>query len=219
MNARRALSILSLSVLILNIGAARAQKPSAPTDKPAAAAPAPPPAATVGTRVITRAELDARVQQMLEEYRARKGAALPAEMRDLVRRQVLEGLIRAQLMTLEARRQGALAGVGEAEAALKQMPLFNPEGKFDPSRFAAVKASQPVQSRRRSRACASSWARESSLPAWRIGSRRRRPRLAPPPRGSFRERRWTSSRSSRGTSQALSPSPASRRSRSTTGIT
>ena len=145
MNARRALSILSLSVLILNIGAARAQKPSAPTDKPAAAAPAPPPAATVGTRVITRAELDARVQQMLEEYRARKGAALPAEMRDLVRRQVLEGLIRAQLMTLEARRQGALAGVGEAEAALKQMPLFNPEGKFDPSRFAAVKASQPVQ--------------------------------------------------------------------------
>ena len=144
---RRAVSVLTLLVLAILTCAAFAQQPAARA--PRAAQPGAPAAnatvATVGGHPIPRAELDQRVQQVLADYAQRKGGALPADMTDLVRRQVLEGLIRAQLMTLEAARQGLTASEAEGEAALRQLPVFSPGGKFDAARYEQIRTTQPQQ--------------------------------------------------------------------------
>jgi parvulin-like peptidyl-prolyl isomerase len=63
-------------------------------------------------------------------------------MRDLLRRQVLESLIRLELLTLEAKRQGITATAAEAEEVLKRDAFFNPGGQFDQNRYVAVKTTQ-----------------------------------------------------------------------------
>ncbi len=146
MNRRNAVAILTLLVLAISTCAVFAQQPAARAAKPATAAPAASaPVATIGGRVIPRGELDQRLQQVLAEYAQRKGGAPPADMHDLVRRQVLEGLIRAQLMALEAKRRGMLATEAEGEEALKQLPVFNPGGHFDAARYQGIKTTRPVE--------------------------------------------------------------------------
>ncbi|MBK7368823.1 MAG: SurA N-terminal domain-containing protein [Candidatus Eisenbacteria bacterium] len=111
--------------------------------RPAAAAPAAPAAATVGTRRIPKDDLDRRTAMAITQFSQRSGnRELPADMRDLVRRQVLEGLIRQELLTLEANRTGVTATVAEAEEIVKREPFFNPGGQFDPTRLQAVKTTQ-----------------------------------------------------------------------------
>lgn len=111
--------------------------------RPAAAAPAGPAAATVGTRRILKDDLDRRTTMAVAEFSQRSGnRELPPEMRDLVRRQVLESLIRQELFTLEAKRTGVTASAAEAEEIVKREPYFNPGGQFDNARFQAVKTTQ-----------------------------------------------------------------------------
>lgn len=111
--------------------------------RPAAAAPAAPASATVGTRRIPKDDVDRRTLQAIAEFSQRSGnRELPPEMRDLVRRQVLESLIRQELFTLEAKRTGVTASVAEAEEIVKREPYFNPGGQFDNTRFQAVKTTQ-----------------------------------------------------------------------------
>ncbi len=104
----------------------------------AAKAPA---VATVGPLEISRDDFERRAAQSVADYRARAGSEIPAELRPLARRQLLEGLIRFELMVLETRRTGAAASLGEAEQVIQRDPFFNPGGHFDPQKFAAVKAS------------------------------------------------------------------------------
>jgi parvulin-like peptidyl-prolyl isomerase len=101
--------------------------------------------ATVGAQRIPRAEFDARVQQTLAEFRQRSTAELPAELRPLLERQVLENLIRARLLVLEAPRAGVTVSAAEAEAELRREPFFQENGRFSEARFAAVKASDPAR--------------------------------------------------------------------------
>ncbi len=116
----------------------------AQTPRGGAAAPRPRAVATVGTRSIDAQEFEGRVRAALEQYRSR-GANVPAEALPTLRRQVLEGAIRAEWTTLEAIRTGALVSVAEAEEAMKRDPVFNPGGRFDETRWLTIRATQKPQ--------------------------------------------------------------------------
>lgn len=137
--------VLLITALAISPGGANAQ---APTPSGATAAPRSAPAAaiaTVGPRRIDRTEFERRAEAALREFGGRTGGNLGAEVKDLVRRQVLESLIRLNLLTLEAQRLGIAASTAEAEAQLQRDPFFNPGGRFDESRFQAVKQQNPAQ--------------------------------------------------------------------------
>ncbi len=104
---------------------------------PPAAGPA---VATVGDMRISKAEFEQRANATLDEYRTRSGGAVPDEFVPIVRRQVLEGLIRMDLLALEASRRGALATVAEAEDQIRKEPFFNPGGQFDANKFNTVRS-------------------------------------------------------------------------------
>jgi parvulin-like peptidyl-prolyl isomerase len=139
-NARQGLWIVAVAGIGLSSLQALAQGPAGAPPRPGAAKPA---IATVGTHHVTREEWERRSAVAIAEFSRRNGnAELPAEMRDLVRRQVLEGQIRFEMLALEARRTGVTASATEAEAILKQDPFFNPGGRFDETRFITVKTTQ-----------------------------------------------------------------------------
>ncbi len=101
--------------------------------------------ATVGPRRIERAEFEQRAASALADFSARTPGKIDDEVKDLLRRQVLESLIRLNLLVLEAQRTGITASPLEAEAQLKRAPFFNPGGQFDESRYQAIKQQQPAQ--------------------------------------------------------------------------
>lgn len=140
MNARQAVLLAALAVVTAASIEALAQggPPASGT-----AAPPRPAVATVGTRAIPRDEWERRCALALEEFSRRNAAGeLPAEVKDIVRRQVLESQVRIELLVLEAKRSGVTAPAAEAEALLKQDPFFNPGGKFDEQRYLAIKTTQ-----------------------------------------------------------------------------
>jgi parvulin-like peptidyl-prolyl isomerase len=143
-NARRILSIVMLLAAAVPLGAALAQAPLTPAAKAPAAAPKPA-IATVGTRRVNKDEFDQRSVLAISEFAQRNGGKeLPAEFRDLIRRQVLEGMIRIQLLIQEAARTGVTVDPLVAEEQMKKDPFFNPNGTFDPNRFLSVKTTQPA---------------------------------------------------------------------------
>ncbi len=119
--------------------------PRAGAAAPKAQAPAlPPAAATVGTLRIAQAELEQRVQQALADYKGRTQTDVPPEIMPVVRRQVLEGLIRRDLLVLEAQRRGLQASEQEAEAQLRKDAFFQVNGKFDSIRYQQVRLQNPA---------------------------------------------------------------------------
>ncbi len=122
-----------------------AQTPGARGVPAAPRTPAPPPAvATVGPMSVTELEFEQRASQAMAEYRARTNSVIPEEIVPVVRRQLLESLIRRDLLMLEARRRGMLATEQAAEEQLKKDPFFQVAGKFDPGRFNQVKTQNPA---------------------------------------------------------------------------
>jgi parvulin-like peptidyl-prolyl isomerase len=127
-----------------------AAKPSSPskstaskTAKPAAAAE--PAVAVVAGRRITRAAFEQRVRDAEESYRQRSNAPVPATYRPTMRRQVLEAMIREQILTLEAKRRGMGLTDAQAEQELKKDAFFQRDGVFDEAKFITVKNTQPEQ--------------------------------------------------------------------------
>ena len=138
MKARRGFTALVLLALALPSLMAWAQtRPSVP------ARSASPAIATVGNRSIPRDEFDRRSAQTIQQFAGR--GDVPPEMRDIVRRQLLETLIRMQMLVQEARRTGVTVSPLEAEAELKKEPFFNPGGQYDASRMLAIKTTQKPQ--------------------------------------------------------------------------
>jgi parvulin-like peptidyl-prolyl isomerase len=143
---------LAASVVLIAGGAwlALAQTPGAtksgptlvPKPTPAKTAPASPPIATVGPRSVTHQEFESREQQAISDYRQRLNQDIPSELRPAMRRQLLESLIRREMLVLEAQRRGITVSDEEAEQQLMQDAFFNPGGKFDPQRYQVVKTTQ-----------------------------------------------------------------------------
>lgn len=137
MRATSSLRWFSVGMLALAAWAARAQtRPPAP-----GAAAEQPAVATVGSRRIPTSEFEQRAAQSLSDYQARSGTAVPGDLLPIIRRQILESLIRTDLLTLEAERRGVTASGAEAEEQLKRDPFFSPGGRFDENRWNSVKAS------------------------------------------------------------------------------
>ncbi len=124
--------------------AAFAQQPPVAPVPPGGGSRNAPAIATVGPVRITQAEYDSRVGGAMEQYRARLGSEVPAGLKPVVRRQVLEGFIRRGLLGLEAERRGIVASPAEAEAELKRDAFFQKDGVFNEAKFLALKSGQPA---------------------------------------------------------------------------
>ena len=129
------IALAAFTALARPAAAPRAAK-SAATPKPAAAGDI----ATVGSLHIPRAQYEARLAAALEGYRQRNGSEVPDALAPIFHREVLEGMIRMDLLMLEAERRGVRGTDAEAEELLQRDPFFNPAGRFDAAKFAAVKA-------------------------------------------------------------------------------
>ncbi len=127
---RAASAVLVVSSLMLTVAASLAQGP--------ASVPA---VAIVGGRRIERNEFETRLAVVQQQIAQRQGER-PAEFKDLLRRQMLETMIRLNLLTLEAKRTNVTVTGAEAEAALKRDPFFSPNGQFDPERWRLTRMSQ-----------------------------------------------------------------------------
>src|SRR5438094_845380 len=122
----KCLGLAAILIILTAMGA-----DSAPRRRGGAGAPRPPLAAahsavmaTVGPLTITRDQFEERAAAGRAEYEKRTGAALTPEISSVLDRQILESLIRAHLLLLEAQRRGLAVSEREAEAQLKQDPLF-----------------------------------------------------------------------------------------------
>lgn len=123
--------VIMLSLLSLAVCAAFAQS--------AGKSPA---VATVAGRRIERAEYEARLATMRAQV-AQRGGERPAEFQELLRRQVLETMVRLELLKLEAKRQGLTPTAAAAESSLQRDPFFSPQGRFDAERWRLTRLSQP----------------------------------------------------------------------------
>lgn len=121
--------VLSLATLAVCAAFAQSSAPSAVV-------------ATVAGRPIARDEYDKRLATLRAQV-AQRGGERPAEFDELLRRQVLETMIRLELLKLESKRQGLTATSAEAESALKKDPFFNRDGRFDAERWRMTRLSQP----------------------------------------------------------------------------
>lgn len=100
--------------------------------------------ARVGTLPIGADELEGAVAQYKEAQEQASGQKLTdAQMPDF-QRTVLEQLVRQRLLRLEARRQRIPVADSEAIGFLQAQPMFRPNGKYDPSRWAAF-SSDPAR--------------------------------------------------------------------------
>jgi hypothetical protein len=133
-NARRWMSWGVLALLSVPVWHASAQAPAAGAAKP--------PVATVATRRIERDEFERRLASYQQQLSAR-GENRPVELMELLRRQMLETLIRMNLLTLEAQRLGITASGAEAESVLKSDPYFSPNGRFDSQRWQMTRLAEP----------------------------------------------------------------------------
>ncbi len=113
--------------------------------------PGPPPPAPSGGRTVARVgqmrigydELDQQERQALQLYRDRNRTEVAPELVPLIRRQVLENLIRQRLLALDARRRGLTVSDAEAEAQLKLDPAFQQGGIFNEAKYLAIRAANP----------------------------------------------------------------------------
>ena len=101
--------------------------------------------ATVGPLRLDRQALDERAEGALADFQKRLGSDPSAEIKTILRRQALEGLIRAHLLILEAKRLGITVSDAEAEAHLKEAPFFKPGGTFSEALFRKAKASDAAR--------------------------------------------------------------------------
>ncbi|HYM80803.1 MAG TPA: peptidyl-prolyl cis-trans isomerase [Candidatus Limnocylindria bacterium] len=95
--------------------------------------------ATVGSLRVTRAEYDQRSSRLMADFKSRTGAEPPAEVQPVIRRQLLENMIRHRLLMLEVERRGLTVTDAEAEAELQRDPALQRDGQFDRARFLAFK--------------------------------------------------------------------------------
>lgn len=136
MRARVGLAGLTLVALCAPAVHVLAQVAPAPSTAPAVA--------TVGGRRVERNEFDTRLQAAERQLAARRGEQ-PAELRDVLRRQLLETLIRLNLLILESKRVGTPVSTAEAESALKLDPYFSPNGRFDAARWNLTRTTQSAR--------------------------------------------------------------------------
>jgi peptidyl-prolyl cis-trans isomerase D len=100
----------------------------------------PPVAAVVNGHAITQAELDRRVQAEREQLRLQLGANYDPSQIDTerLRREVLDGMIREQLLTDVSHRMGLAVSDNALRAQIIAEPAFQRDGRFDNTAYQEI---------------------------------------------------------------------------------
>ena len=101
--------------------------------------------ARVGHLRIAYDDLDKAEQEAHKLYRDRNRTEIDPGLVPVVRRQVLENLIRQRLLTLDASRRGMTVSDAEAEAQVRRDPVFQQGGLFNEAKYLAIKAANPTK--------------------------------------------------------------------------
>jgi parvulin-like peptidyl-prolyl isomerase len=114
----------------------------------ASPAPSPKPLPVPSNRIgivdgipILDEEWDRLAKPYYEEVEARAGRPITEEERRLLKRNVLDELIRERLWLADARRRGIRATEEAVDARMKQSAFFKTDGKLDEAKFQAFKQS------------------------------------------------------------------------------
>ncbi|MGH7729917.1 MAG: peptidylprolyl isomerase, partial [Candidatus Eiseniibacteriota bacterium] len=141
-------------ILLAFAGAARAQSSNpfglqprqpttaqrAPRQGLAPAVPTSPVIARIEGREITQMEFDRIAQPYFRTLRGQFGAGFAGDIHRLAMFNVLDELIRRELLAIECQRQNIPVTQEEIDAFLMQDPFFQTNGKFDPVKFANYKS-------------------------------------------------------------------------------
>ncbi|MBI4364680.1 MAG: peptidyl-prolyl cis-trans isomerase [Candidatus Latescibacteria bacterium] len=119
------------------IGIAFTVAASATTSTP----PAPGVVGLVDGIPISQIEWDRMANPYFEEVKARAGRELTADERALLRKNILDELIRERLWVADSKRRGFAATQAEIDAHLSKNPYFRTNGKFDDAKFRDFKTS------------------------------------------------------------------------------
>ena len=122
-------------------GAPRQQPPpnTPPATSPATAAV--PAIARVEGRPITQRDYDRLAEPYFARLRAQMGDAFTADVRKTAAHNVLNELIRRELLVIEAQRAKLQITEADIDQILSQDPFFYTDGKFDPAKLAQFKIS------------------------------------------------------------------------------
>ena len=104
---------------------------------PAVAAPA---IARVEGRTITQADFDRIATPYYAQLHATMGAKFTADVQRTAALNVLDELVRREVLALEARRQGIQVSQAETDSILARDPFFLTNGAFDSAKFNLFKS-------------------------------------------------------------------------------
>ncbi|HZE20304.1 MAG TPA: peptidyl-prolyl cis-trans isomerase [Candidatus Angelobacter sp.] len=88
---------------------------------------------------ITRFQWDRLAVPYFEEVKARAGRPLSKDEEELLRKNVLDELVRERLWVADARRRGFTVSEAELDARLQRNDYFKTNGAFDPAKFRSYK--------------------------------------------------------------------------------
>lgn len=92
-------------------------------------------AATVGSVSITRRDYLDQVKQLESQYAQMFNGEFPENMRPMVRRSALQGLVRTEVLSNYAKEKGLLVANDEVGYMLKEAPAFQEDGEFSRDRY------------------------------------------------------------------------------------
>jgi parvulin-like peptidyl-prolyl isomerase len=116
-------------------------QPQRPPQTQAPAAPASPVIAHVGGRPITQLDFDRVAEPYFQTLRAQLGPSFAGEVEKMAKFNVLDELVRRELLGVEAERQQIVATPQEVDSLLVRDPFFYTNGQFDAVKFASYKTS------------------------------------------------------------------------------
>ncbi len=88
---------------------------------------------------ISKLQWDRLADPYFQEVEARAGRSLTEDEKTLLRKNVLQELIRERLWVADAKRRGFVATDAELDARLQRNDYFKTNGKFDPAKFRQFK--------------------------------------------------------------------------------
>jgi len=133
-----------LAVSVLAVAAAAFSAPAAPPRAPAANPPAKPTPDVIGVVdgvPIMQSEWDRLAAPYFQEVEAKAGRKLSDDEKRLLRKNLLDELIRERLWLADAHRRGMRVNEDVVDARMKENAFFKVKGKVDESKFLAFKRS------------------------------------------------------------------------------
>lgn len=132
---RMPLAALGLSIVLAALASAQQGAPPQQGTPP----PSSPVIARVEGRPITQDDFDRVARPYFDRLRAEMKQGFTEDVRKLASHNVLDELIRRELLIVEAKRQNLAVTEAETDRILKQDPFFHTNGRFDQTKFVQYK--------------------------------------------------------------------------------